>query len=162
MQRVLSVFVAFFIIAIVYGQYNPPINVVELCKNVAGRMGAHFIRHPNNCSQMYNCDGDLSFPVLLSCPYTLLFSQSQQVCVNKDSIFDDCNKKFFMGAFDSPLCRPRPNGLNKDPQSCNRFIPCWKGNALPSMPCQGNLVFNFQDQLCDNPGKVPCFPQPVQ
>merc|ERR1712002_153627 len=120
----------------VYGQFPPnPINVPELCKEVAKRMGSHFVRHPRNCSQIYNCDGDLSFPVLLHCQLPLVFSQAQQVCVYRNGPYDDCGKNIFLGGYNSQLCNPRPTGMNRDPEHCGRFIPCFKGNAYPSMPC---------------------------
>ena len=82
---------------VVLGQY--PINVVELCRAIPGRMGSHFVRDPRNCSNIYNCDADLSFPVLITCGYNLHFSQSQQVCVYKNSDYDDCKEHVSPGKY---------------------------------------------------------------
>ena len=105
MERILSIFFVLLAVATVYGQFNPPVDVVQLCRKVANRMGSHYIRHPRNCSLFYNCDGDLSFPVLLSCQYPLVFSQSQQVCVYGNGLYDDCKKEVFLGGFGEYLSK---------------------------------------------------------
>ena len=105
MERILSIFFVLLAVATVYGQFNPPVDVVQLCRKVANRMGSHYIRHPRNCTLFYNCDGDLSFPVLLSCQYPLVFSQSQQVCVYGNGLYDDCKKEVFLGGFGEYLSK---------------------------------------------------------
>ncbi|CAI9724911.1 binding beak 2 [Octopus vulgaris] len=92
--------------------------ISTLCKQTTIRAGSHFVRSPNNCSEFYYCDP--MFPQVMACGNMTVFSQSQQVCVLKNSQYDDCDRQVYGGKFDDPLCNPRPFGVNRDPRDCHR------------------------------------------
>lgn len=98
-----SVFALVFLAGVVCGQYQ--INVKELCKLLSSKMGSRLIRDPRNCNRFYNCDGDLSFPVLQYCNPNLVFSQAYQVCVFPNSDFDDC-KMIYRGRYSKSCILP--------------------------------------------------------
>ncbi|XP_029638430.1 uncharacterized protein LOC115213541 [Octopus sinensis] len=121
-------------------------SIMTLCQQTQIRAGSHFVRSPNNCSEFYLCNA--MFPIPMACGFRTVFSQSQQVCVWRNSQYDDCDRPVYGGRFDDPLCNQYPDGMNRDPSDCHRYIPCFKRTSYPSMPCQLNLYFDPQTQRC--------------
>ncbi|XP_014771154.1 uncharacterized protein LOC106869808 [Octopus bimaculoides] len=130
-------------------------NVTSLCEMVAKRTKTNFVRSPVNCQEFFDCRGDLSLSTKMSCGKGTVFSQSLQVCVYRHSGFDDCDRAFYGGKLNDPLCK-NDTGLNYDPQDCGRFIPCFDGASYPSMPCQKDLHFSIEHQRCVEPEESNC------
>ncbi|GAB1608642.1 uncharacterized protein LOC115213516 [Argonauta hians] len=129
-------------------------DIMSLCQNMDIRPGSSYVRSPNNCSEFFWCNA--MFPHPLACGKDTVFSQSQQVCVARNSQYDDCDRVIYGGKFNDPLCRPRPFGVNRDPRDCHRYIPCYNMTSYPSMACQSGLFFSFSMQRCTTEDKADC------
>ncbi|XP_036359367.1 uncharacterized protein LOC118763692 [Octopus sinensis] len=147
--RVAAVILLVAVVAAVYSQ-----DIRTLCRQTQIRAGSHFVRSPNNCSEFYSCNSRLF--TLQSCGYRTVFSQSHQICVWKDSHYDDCDREFYGGRFDDPLCNTRPFGMVPDPKNCHRFVPCFNRTSYPSMACPARLQFNANEQRCTEMAKANC------
>uniref|UniRef100_A0A0L8H4B7 Chitin-binding type-2 domain-containing protein n=1 Tax=Octopus bimaculoides TaxID=37653 RepID=A0A0L8H4B7_OCTBM len=129
-------------------------DIMNLCKQTEIKPGSHFIRSPNNCSEFFLCNA--MFPLPLACGKGTVFSQSQQICVWLNSQYDDCNRIIYGGKFNDPICSQFPFGLNRDPNDCHRFIPCYNRTSYPSMACQAGLFFSVNEQRCTTEGTANC------
>ncbi|XP_014775643.1 uncharacterized protein LOC106872971 [Octopus bimaculoides] len=146
--RIAAVFLLIAVTA-VYSQ-----DIMTICKQTEIRPGSNFLRSPRNCSEFYLCNP--MFRRSLACGRGTVFSQSQQVCVMRNSQFDDCNRVIYGGKFNDPLCNPFAYGNNRDPQDCTRYIPCYNRTSYPSMACQAGLYFSVQLQRCTTPTESDC------
>ncbi|GAB1608641.1 uncharacterized protein LOC115213541 [Argonauta hians] len=149
MEFRLAAAVLLLAVSAVYSQ-----DIINLCRQTEIRAGSHYIRSPNNCSEFYLCNA--MFPLPLACGRDTVFSQSQQICVWRNSQFDDCNRVIYGGKFNDPLCNQHPFGVNRDPQDCHRFIPCFNRTSYPSMACQLNLYFDERLQRCTENMPINC------
>ncbi|GAB1608640.1 uncharacterized protein LOC115213546 [Argonauta hians] len=149
MEFRLATFILFVAVSAAYGQ-----DIMTLCAQTQIRPGSHYIRSPNNCSEFYLCNG--MFPQPLACGKTTVFSQSQQICVWRNSQYDDCDRQVYGGKFNDPLCNAFPSGVNRDPADCTRFIPCFQRTSYPSMSCQSGLYFHVELQRCTGDRPVDC------
>ncbi|GAB1599928.1 uncharacterized protein LOC115213491 [Argonauta hians] len=152
-MRIATILVVFCAIS----QYSVGEDVTSLCEMVAIRTRTFFVRSPKKCDEFYSCRGDTSSSVLMHCGKGTVFSQSLQVCVYRGSIFDDCERAFYGGKVDDPLCN-NSTGLINDPHDCGRFIPCYDGTSYPSMRCQDKLHFSLEHQRCMVADKTICEP----
>nr|AKI30063.1 chitin binding beak protein 2 [Dosidicus gigas] len=137
---------AIFIVVIV-GVVICQDNLISICKNVKRRVGTNLVRDQGNCSVFYSCrhPNPRLFP--MACGYTTVFSQSQQVCVMQNSIYDDCKRSIYGGTANDPLCRPHPSGLNRDPADCTRFIPCFNHTLILHV-CQDGSLHLLSKECC--------------
>ncbi|CAI9724914.1 binding beak 2 [Octopus vulgaris] len=121
-------------------------SIMTLCQQTQVRAGSHFVRSPSNCSEFYLCNA--MFPIPLACGNQTVFSQSQQVCVWRNSQYDDCDKPVYGGRFDDPLCNQYPDGMNRDPADCHsEFYLCNAMFPIP-MACGFRTVFSQSQQVC--------------
>ncbi|XP_033113936.1 fibrillin-2-like, partial [Anneissia japonica] len=107
-----------------------------------------FYADQTNCNRFYRCVGGV-ITSFNNCNPGLYFDAVSFSCNLPENV-PNCGG----GGGGGGICSGRLDGNYRDPQNCNQYIACSGGSLIATLSCQGNLVFNEDDDRCDFPQNV--------